>query len=153
VPEGVHCMKGQNSMSEPQTSDEDQLPVGYIFSPIFTHSIFCWSPVPSWLPTYTVPDTCLSSGPAVVVNRAESAFSGSKDFLRAVRGADEAALSSGSALGSTGTSMPKSAMIWSAVRRRSEDLRGERGLICGTSVICCLCDTRRTYVRFFLKHC
>lgn len=67
----------------------------------------------------------------MVVNRAERAFSGSNDFRRAVSPAVAAALSSGAALGSTGTSMPKSAMIWSAVRRRSEDLSGERGLICG----------------------
>lgn len=64
------------------------------------------------------------------MKRAESAFSGNSDLLRAVRPAVEAALSSGSALVSTGTSMPKSAMIWSAVRRRSEDLSGASGLIC-----------------------
>lgn len=65
----------------------------------------------------------------MVVNRAESAFSGRIDFLKAVSPAVEAALSSGSAFWSTGTSMPKSAMIWSAVRRRSEDLSGDKGLI------------------------
>jgi hypothetical protein len=106
------------------------LPVGYIFSPTLTHSILCSSFLPSWLPTYTVPETCLRSGPAVVVKRAESAFSGKSDFLRAVRPAVEAVLSSVSALVPTGTSMPKSAMIWSAVRRRSEDLSGANGLIC-----------------------
>jgi hypothetical protein len=42
----------------------------------------------------------------------------------------DAALSSGSAFASTGTSMAKSAMIWSAVRRRSLDLSGDSGLIC-----------------------
>lgn len=103
--------------------------MGYIFSYAFTQSIRCSPFVPSWLPTYIVPDTCLRSGPAVVVKRAERAFSGSSDFLRAVRPAVEAALSSGSALESIGTSMPKSAMIWSAVRRRSLDLSGESGLI------------------------
>lgn len=65
----------------------------------------------------------------MVVKRADSAFSGKIDFRTAVRPAVEAALSSGSAFGSTGTSIPKSAMIWSAVRRRSLDLSGESGLI------------------------
>ena len=77
-----------------------------------------------------MPETCLRSGPAVVVKRAESAFSGSNDFLRAVRPAVEAALSSGSAVVSTGISIPNLAMISSAVLRRSEDLSGLRGLIC-----------------------
>jgi hypothetical protein len=80
-----------------------------------------------------VPDTCLRSGPAVVVKRADNAFSGKSDLRRAVRPAVEegAALSSGLvfAFASAGTSMPKSAMIWSAVRRRSLDLSGESGLI------------------------
>jgi hypothetical protein len=67
----------------------------------------------------------------VVVKRADKAFSGKSDFRRAVRPAVGAALSSGFgfAVASTGTSMPKSEMIWSAVRRRSLDLSGERGLI------------------------
>jgi hypothetical protein len=66
-----------------------------------------------------------------VVKRAESAFSGRSVFRSAVRPAVGAALSSGFgfAFVSTGISMPKSEMIWSAVRRRSLDLRGERGLI------------------------
>src|SRR5206468_3496939 len=67
--------------------------------------------------------------PDVVVKRADKVFSGSRDLLRAVRGAVEAALSSGSASWFTGTSMPSSEMIWSAVFRRSEDFNGERGLI------------------------
>jgi hypothetical protein len=76
-----------------------------------------------------VPDTCLRSGPAVVVKRADSAFSGSNDLRRAVRAAVEAVLSSGFASVCAGISMPKSEMIWSAVLRRSLDLSGERGLI------------------------
>lgn len=104
--------------------------MGYILSPTFAHNTLCSPLVPSWLPTYIVPDTCLRSGPAVVVKRADRAFSGSSDLRSAVRPAvDEAALSSGFASASTGMSMPKSAMIWSAVLRRSLDLRGERGLI------------------------
>lgn len=51
----------------------------------------------------------------MVVKRAESAFSGSKDFLKAVSPAVEAALSSGSAFGSTGTSIPKSAITISPI--------------------------------------
>jgi len=103
--------------------------VGYILSNALTQSMRCSPPVPSWLPTYTVPDTCLRSGPAVVVKRADSAFSGRSDFLSAVRPAVDATLSSGSASASIGTSIPKSAMIWSAVRRRSLDFNGESGLI------------------------
>ena len=104
-------------------------PVGYILSPTLAHSILCSFPVPSWLPTYTVPETCFRSGPAVVVKRAESAFSGNKDLRKAVRPADGAALSAGLASSSMGNSRPKSAMIWSAVLRRSDDLSGLRGLI------------------------
>lgn len=63
------------------------------------------------------------------MNLAERAFSGSKDFLSAVRPAVEAVLSSGSAVVSVGTSMPNLAMMSSAVRRRSDDLSGLRGLI------------------------
>jgi hypothetical protein len=77
-----------------------------------------------------VPDTCLRSGPAVVVKRADRAFSGSIDLRTAVRLAvAEVVFSSGFASASTGISMPKSEMIWSAVLRRSLDLSGERGLI------------------------
>ena len=76
-----------------------------------------------------MPDTCFRSGPAVVVKRADSAFSGNSDFLAAVRPAVAAALSSGSTFGSTGMSILKSAMIWSAVLRRSLDFRGDSGLI------------------------
>jgi hypothetical protein len=77
-----------------------------------------------------VPDTCLRSGPAVVVKRAERAFSGRIDLRRAVRPAVGAFAAAGVSTGvSTDTSMPKSWIIWSAVRRRSLDLSGERGLI------------------------
>lgn len=65
----------------------------------------------------------------MVVKRADRAFSGSIALRSAVRPAVEAVLSSGLASVSTGISMPKSAMIWSAVLRRSLDLSGERGLI------------------------
>lgn len=64
----------------------------------------------------------------MVVKRAERAFSGKSDLRSAVNAAVDAALSSTctSALGSTDDSgMAKSAMIWSAVRRRSLDLRGD----------------------------
>ena len=94
-----------------------------------------------------VPETWLRSGPAVVVKRAERVFSGRSDLRRAVRAAvdDDAAaagaLSLGAAAGSVlgvaagsgsrGISIAKSAMMWSAVLRRSLDLSGERGLIWG----------------------
>jgi hypothetical protein len=122
--------------------------VGYILSKTLTQSIRCSPLPPSWLPTYTVPETCLRSGPAVVVKRAERAFSGRSDLLNAVNPAVEAALSSGSALASTGTSMLKSAIIWSAVLRRSLDLSGDSGLIC--SVQSCFASLRshRTYIRW-----
>jgi hypothetical protein len=100
-----------------------------------------------------VPDTCFKSGPAVVVKRAERAFSGRSDLRSAVRPAVEAALSSGSALASTGISMPKSAMIWSAVRRRSLDLSGESGLIWGFLAFVPPCDyIEMVYIWLLLEH-
>jgi hypothetical protein len=58
----------------------------------------------------------------------------------AVRPAVDAALSSASVVASSSTSMPKSAMIWSAVRRRSLDLSGDSGLICASqhTLLCCV---------------
>ena len=53
-------------------------PVGKNLSSILNHRIRCSTP--SYDPTYTVPDTGLRLGPAVVVNRAERAFSGSSAF-------------------------------------------------------------------------
>ena len=93
-----------------------------------------------------VPETGLRSGPAVVVKRADRALSGRMARRSAVRAAADAAdLSLGVLLLllllslpsasvpalvlSVGTSMAKSAMIWSAVLRLSLDLSGARGLI------------------------
>lgn len=108
--------------------------VGYILSNALTQRMRCSPLVLSWLPTYTVPETCLRSGPAVVVKRADSALSGRSALLSAVRPAVEAALFSSvaSCCASTGTSRLKSAIIWSAVLRRSLDLSGDNGLICST---------------------
>jgi hypothetical protein len=109
--------------------------VGYMVSPTLTHNIRCSSP--SRLPTYTVPETCFRSGPDVVVNRADRALSGSNDRRSDVRPAvDDAEFSSDVGTSSFGTSMPKLDMIWSAVRRRSDDLRGASGLICRKSYYC-----------------
>ena len=82
-----------------------------------------------------VPETGLRSGPAVVVKRADRALSGRMERRSAVRAAVLLlllSLLSASVLVlvlSTGMSMAKSAMIWSAVLRRSLDLSGARGLI------------------------
>lgn len=100
--------------------------VGYILSSILNHSTLSSSP--GCLPTYTVPETCLRSGPWVVVNLADCTLSGRREFLRFARSAVAAALSSAFVSSFADFSRPYSAMIWSAVFRRSEDLMGAKGL-------------------------
>jgi hypothetical protein len=62
---------------------------------------------------YSVPAVCFKSGPCVVVNLAESTFSGSKEFLKNVRAAVAAAWSLGadSSGAFSGIDNPKSAII------------------------------------------
>jgi hypothetical protein len=90
-----------------------------------------------------VPWTSRRSGPTVVVNRAEREFSGSKLFLMEVRFAcvwfkfcapvsptfSSPTAAAGRGFASTGTSILNSLISWSAIFRRSDDLRGDNVLI------------------------
>ena len=112
------------------------LPVGISLSSTLNHNIRCSSP---WCaPAYTVPDTCFKSGPAVVVNLADKAFSGNREFRRepTVRAGAASASLLLFCSPSLGISIAKSAMIWSATFRLSEERKGASGLICRGISLC-----------------
>ena len=68
------------------------VPVGYILSSILNHRTRC--SCAACAPTYTVPETVLRSGPAVVVNLADWTFSGRREFRNVERLAGTAPCSS-----------------------------------------------------------
>ena len=85
--------------------------MGIILSSILNHSIRC--PSPEYVPAYTVPETCFRSGPAVVVNLADTASSGSSELrsvLKVKAGRVCVSVVSPS-WGALGTSIPKSEII------------------------------------------
>ena len=98
-------------------------------SSILNHSMRCSSP--GCAPAYTVPETCFKSGPVVVLNLAERAFSGIRELRRPpkLKAGDGSLFLSPCSSTFRGTSMSKSLIIWSANLRLSEERRGARGLI------------------------
>ena len=80
-----------------------------------------------------MPDVCFKSGPIVVVNLAESAFSGSRELrMEPKLGAElDGSFSGTSDTSAGGTSTSYSLMIWSAIFLRSDERNGASALIWG----------------------
>lgn len=72
-----------------------------------------------------------------MVKRADWVFSGKRVLRSAVRAVASfcSSVASGEEEDAMGREMERSFMIWSAVRRRSEERRGESALICEVLVV------------------